>query len=83
MGTKERYEVPSRREFLKGMGAAGAGLAAASVGVGAGAAAPAVEAASVPADVGAGGYSGHGGAPASQCRVWAIVPVAAAVRRSH
>ena len=74
MGTKERYEVPSRREFLKGMGAAGAGLAAASVGVGAGAVAPAVEAASVPADVGAGRYSGHGGAPATSVEFGRLFP---------
>src|SRR3984885_5650669 len=53
---------PSRREFLKGVGAAGAGLAAGSVVAGA-AAAPA--AARAPSPLSPRGYCGGGGAPAS------------------
>ena len=61
-----RREVPSRRDFLKGVGAAGAGLMA-----GTAAAAPSLAAASaeappvVPSAVRVRRHRGHGGAPAS------------------
>ncbi len=56
---------PSRREFLKGMGAAGAGVVAGSVGAGTGSATPSAEAAPPAAVNGAGLRSGHRGAPAN------------------
>src|ERR1700733_8450702 len=40
MSTDRQHGVPSRREFLKGVGAAGAGLVAGSVGAGTAVAAP-------------------------------------------
>ncbi len=74
MGNDKQYKVPSRREFLKGAGVAGAGLAAASVGVGAGAVVPAAAAASAPSAVRAGRYSGHGGAPESSVDFGRLFP---------
>jgi hypothetical protein len=62
---------PSRREFLKGMGAAGAGLAAGSIVAGA-AAAPA--AASGPSPLSPRGYCGSGGAPARPVDFGRIFP---------
>ena len=62
---------PSRREFLKGGGAAGAGLAAGSVVAGA-AAAPA--AARAPSPLSPRGYCGGGGAPASPADFGRIFP---------
>ncbi len=68
-GQKNGRSIPSRREFLRGVGAAGAGLAAASVGVGTEArAARAPRAirdpsAVTPAAFRGGQHSGHGGAP--------------------
>src|SRR3984885_7101678 len=62
---------PSRREFLKGVGAAGAGLAAGSVVAGA-AAAPA--AARAPSPLSPRGYCGGGGAPASPADFGRIFP---------
>jgi Animal haem peroxidase len=62
---------PSRREFLKGVGAAGAGLAAGSVVAGA-AAAPA--AASARSALSPRGYCGNGGAPASPIDFGRIFP---------
>ena len=62
--SKDRpHEVPSRRDFLKGVGVAGAGLAAASVGAGGGLMAPTARAADPSVVAGAGGYSRGGGAP--------------------
>ena len=62
MSAGTRYPVPSRRDFLKGVGAAGAGLVAGSIGAGGRLAGPAeadVQAASTR------GYARGGGAPAS------------------
>jgi TAT (twin-arginine translocation) pathway signal sequence len=60
MPTKTRNTGPSRRQFLKGVGAAGAGLVAGSVG-GASTAPPAAIAAAAPRT-----YARHsGGAPDS------------------
>jgi hypothetical protein len=65
---------PSRRDFLKGLGATGAGLVAGSVGASAGLAAPA-EAASRPAStVGPGTYARGRGVPASSLEFGRIFP---------
>jgi Animal haem peroxidase len=67
MGTTERHGGSSRRDFLKGVGAAGAGLAAASVGGGAAVAAP-------PALADAPATTSSGGAPASSVDFGRIFP---------
>src|SRR6516164_9292658 len=64
MGYYRRHRGASRREFLKGAGAAGAGLLAGSVGAGVGVAVPDAMAAPPPSAV-AAGSSGNGGAPSS------------------
>src|SRR5690349_2162665 len=65
---------PSRRDFLKGLGATGAGLVAGSVGASAGLAVPA-EAASRPAStVGPGTYARGRGVPASSLEFGRIFP---------
>jgi hypothetical protein len=72
MSADTRYPVPSRREFLKGAGAAGAGLVAASVGGAVGAAPAAVAA---PSPLSPGRYArGSGGAPASNVDFGRIFP---------
>ena len=72
MSAGTRYPVPSRREFLKGVGAAGAGLVAGSIGGGGGLAG------SAEADVRAASprsyASGGGGAPASSVDFGRIFP---------
>ncbi|MFZ0090904.1 MAG: peroxidase family protein [Solirubrobacteraceae bacterium] len=65
MSIDRQAGVPSRRQFLKGMGATGAGLVVGSVGAGTGLATPSAEAATPPAVNGAGSRSGHRGAPAT------------------
>ena len=62
MRSRNRTDGPSRRDFLKGVGTAGAGLVAGSIGGGAGLAGSAV--ADVPA-VSPGRYARAAGAPAS------------------
>ena len=70
MRTDTRRSGPSRREFLKGVGAAGAGLVAGSVG---GAAVPAAVAA--PSPLSPNGYArSDGGAPASSVDFGRIFP---------
>jgi hypothetical protein len=72
MITERPAKGSSRRQFLKGMGAAGAGLVAGSVG-GAAAAAPA--AAGAPSPLSPGSYAhGHGGAPGSPVDFGRIFP---------
>jgi hypothetical protein len=63
MSTNRHHRVPSRREFLKGAGAAGAGLVAGSVRAGAFAAPSAAGAAPAAAANGPGSHFAHGGAP--------------------
>jgi hypothetical protein len=64
MSTDTQHGVPSRRQFLKGVGAAGAGVVAGSVGVRTGLATPSAEAATLPAAAnGADPHSAHAGAP--------------------
>jgi hypothetical protein len=70
MTVDTRYPVPSRREFLKGVGAAGAGLVAGSV---AGATAPAAVAAPPPLPPGHYAHGG-GGAPTSSVDFGRIFP---------
>ena len=66
MSTDTQHGVPSRRQFLKGVGAAGAGVVAGSVGVRTGLATPSAEAATLPAAAnGADPHSAHAGAPAT------------------
>ncbi|MFZ0973034.1 MAG: peroxidase family protein [Solirubrobacteraceae bacterium] len=66
MSTDTQHGVPSRRQFLKGVGAAGAGVLAGSVGVRTGLATPSAEAATLPAAAnGADPHSAHAGAPAT------------------
>ena len=72
MSAGTRYPVPSRREFLKGAGAAGAGLVAGSIG-GGGGLAGAAEADVRPASPHS--YArGGGGAPASSVDFGRIFP---------
>ena len=66
MSTDTQNGGPSRRQFLKGVGAAGAGLFAGSVGVRTGLATPSAEAGALPAAAhGADPHSAHAGAPAT------------------
>ena len=65
MSTDTQDGVPSRREFLKGMGAAGAGLVAGSVGAGTALAAPSAAGRHRRAANGPGSHFAHGGAPTS------------------
>ena len=66
MSTDMQNGVPSRRQFLKGVGAAGAGLVAGSVGVRTGLATPSAEAGALPAAAHrADPHSAHAGAPAT------------------
>ncbi len=75
MSTDTQDGVPSRREFLKGMGAAGAGLVAGSVGAGTALAAPsAAAAAPPPAANGPGSDFAHGGVPTSSLDFGRIFP---------
>jgi hypothetical protein len=62
MGDDNRHIIPSRRDFLKGLGAAGAGLVAGSVGAGPGATAAGAEP-SAPAGLSPAGYRASAGAP--------------------
>ncbi|HEY2201385.1 MAG TPA: peroxidase family protein, partial [Solirubrobacteraceae bacterium] len=71
MRSKNRTDGPSRRDFLKGVGAAGAGIVAGSIGGGAGLAGTAV--ADVPA-VSPGRYAKADGAPASRVDFGRIFP---------
>ena len=71
MGREMRHKGPSRRDFLKGIGAAGAGLAAGSIGGGAGLARTAVG--DVPA-ASTRSYARNGGAPASSVDFGRIFP---------
>ncbi len=68
------HEVPSRRDFLKGVGAAGAGLAAASVSAGGGLMAPTARAADAPVAAGAVGYSRARGAPLTNVEFGRMFP---------
>ena len=72
MSSNNTHRGGSRRDFLKGVGAAGAGLAAASVG--AGALAPGAAAAGGVHAVPPGRYWGHGGAPRSSVDFGRIFP---------
>src|SRR5690348_3983188 len=75
MSSETRGREPSRRDFLKGLGATGAGLVAGSVGAGAGApASSAAAAASVPAAIGPGRYPAGQGLPASRVDFGRIFP---------
>ena len=75
MSTDTQDGVPSRREFLKGMGAAGAGLVAGSVGAGTALAAPSAAAAAPPAAAnGPGSDFAHGGVPTSSLDFGRIFP---------
>ena len=66
MSTDRQDGGPSRREFLKGVGATGAGLVAGSVGAGAALAVPSAAGAAPLAAASRPGYhSAHRGAPAS------------------
>ena len=65
---------PSRRDFLKGLGATGAGLVAGSVSAGSGLATSPAEAAVVPALRPGGHAHGRGGAPASSVDFGRIFP---------
>ena len=71
MSAGTRYPVPSRRQFLKGVGATGAGLVAGSIGSGGGLAAPA-DADVRPASPQS--YARGGGAPASSVDFGRIFP---------
>jgi Animal haem peroxidase/TAT (twin-arginine translocation) pathway signal sequence len=73
MSSDSHGREPSRRDFLKGVGATGAGLVAGSIGAGSGlASAPAGAAA---AAIGPGRYAhGHGGAPGSSVDFGRIFP---------
>jgi hypothetical protein len=68
MSSETRGRGPSRRDFLKGLGATGAGLVAASVGAGAGASA------SPAAAIGPGRYPLGQGLPASRLDFGRIFP---------
>jgi hypothetical protein len=72
MSSNNTHRGGSRRDFLKGVGAAGAGLAAASVG--AGALAPGAAAAGGVRAVPPGRYAGNGGAPKSSVDFGRIFP---------
>jgi hypothetical protein len=72
MSAGTRYPVPSRRDFLKGVGAAGAGLVAGSIGGANGMTGSA--AADVPAASGRSYARGRGGAPASSVDFGRIFP---------
>jgi hypothetical protein len=75
MSSETRGRAPSRRDFLKGLGATGAGLVAGAVGGSAGSAtAPAEAAATPPATIGAGRYTGGHGVPASSVDFGRIFP---------
>jgi Animal haem peroxidase/TAT (twin-arginine translocation) pathway signal sequence len=68
-------EGPSRRDFLKGLGATGAGLVAGTVGAGASIATPQAEGATPPAPASPGTYaSGRAGAPPSSVDFGRIFP---------
>jgi hypothetical protein len=73
MGDDNRHIIPSRRDFLKGLGAAGAGLVAGSVGAGPGATAAGAEP-SAPAGLSPAGYRASAGAPRVSVDFGRIVP---------
>ena len=73
MSSESRGREPSRRDFLKGLGATGAGLVAGSVGAGA-PASPAVAAVSMPAAIGPGRYPSGQGLPASRVDFGRLFP---------
>jgi Animal haem peroxidase/TAT (twin-arginine translocation) pathway signal sequence len=75
MSSDTRGRAPSRRDFLKGLGATGAGLVAGSMRAGAGSAtSPAEAAANIPPAIGAGRYAGGHGVPASSVDFGRIFP---------
>jgi Animal haem peroxidase/TAT (twin-arginine translocation) pathway signal sequence len=73
MGDDTRHIVPSRRDFLKGLGAAGAGLVAGSVGAGSGAAVAGAEP-STPTPLAPGSYHAGAGAPRTSVDFGRIFP---------
>ena len=71
MSSARRETGPSRRDFLKGVGAAGAGLVVGSVGSGASLATPGAEAATAVAPA---RYASSGGAPRTSVDFGRIFP---------
>jgi hypothetical protein len=75
MSSDTRGRVPSRRDFLKGLGVTGVGLVAGSVGAGGAAAtSPAEAAANLPALIGPGRYTRGHGFPESRVDFGRIFP---------
>jgi hypothetical protein len=74
MSSETHSDGPSRRGFLKGLGATGAGLVAGSISAGAGLATPPAEAAVAPAFRPGRHPHAHGGAPASSADFGRIFP---------
>jgi hypothetical protein len=74
MNSDTRGRGPSRRDFLKGLGATGAGLVAGSVSAGSGLATSPAEAAVAPVLRPGRHAHGHGGAPASGVDFGRIFP---------
>jgi hypothetical protein len=75
MGNDQQRRVPSRRDFLKGMGGAGAGLVASSVGGSRGLAAVAnAEAAPAVSSVARNGHFGRADAPSSRTEFGRLFP---------
>ena len=74
MNSDTRGRGPSRRDFLKGLGATGAGLVAGSVSAGSGRATSPAEAAVAPVLRPGRHAHGHGGAPASGVDFGRIFP---------
>jgi hypothetical protein len=75
MGNDKQRRVPSRRDFLKGMGGAGAGLVATSVGGSRGlAAAATAEAAPAVSSVARNGHFGRADAPSSRTEFGRLFP---------
>jgi hypothetical protein len=75
MTSETRGRAPSRRDFLKGLGATGAGLVAGTMSTGAGLASPAAAADGSTAPVTPSGYArSHAGAPPSSVDFGRIFP---------
>ena len=75
MSSETHGRGPSRRDFLKGLGATGAGLVAGAVSAGAASAtSPAEAAANMPALIGPGRYARGHGVPASSVDFGRIFP---------
>src|ERR1700750_2909123 len=74
MSNHKQEDVPSRREFLKGLGAAGAGVAAASVGGAGGVMAPTACAAPSPSHAMSAHGRRHAGVPVSSAEFGRIFP---------